>query len=854
MVTFLQPSFAGGEISPSTYGRIDLVKYGTGAKTLRNFFVLAWGGVSNRPGFKFVGEVADSTSATRNIPFAFNTTQTYTLEFSNLKLRIVKDGAYVTETAVNITGVTAANPAVVTSAAHGYSNGDHVYISGIVGMTQLNGRTFKVANKTANTFELTDLGGTNINSTSYTAYSSGGTAARVYTVTTPYAAADLFDITYVQSADTMTLSHPSYAPRDLTRTGHASWTITTTTFASSVSAPTGVTATATVASANPYNYTYVVTAISSTTGEESVASSSSTCTNDLSIAGNFNTITWNAVAGASNYYVYKDDRDSGVYGYIGTTTATTIRDKNIDGDESETPQSANNPFSSSDNYPSCATYFQERRIYANTNTNPQTFWGSVTGNYKNMNKSFPVQDDDAYQFTIASRQVNEIRHMVPLVDLLILTSGGEFIARGGDGQGSKLNANSIQVLPQSYRGSSKVQPLVIGNIVVFIQEQGQTIRDLGFEFAEDGYTGNDLTVMARHLFEGYSIVDWCYAQSPYSVVWAVRSDGVLLSLTYLREHQVWGWAKHETEGFFESVCAISEGSETAVYAIVKRTVNGCTVRYQERMESRVIDDVRDAFFVDSGLTLDSPISVTSITAANPPVVTTATHGLTTGDIIDFGELNTTTYDTDNGGWEDHDASNQRYQVTVTGATTFTLQDFETGDDIDGTEWGTYDGTGYFREAVTTLSNLWHLEGRTVSILADGNVHPQATVSSGSVTLDYSASRVHIGLPYSADVETLPIEIPLRDGTAQGRRKTVPFMTIRMEKSRGGFAGMSFDDLYEMKQATEQEFGQPIDLITGDFQQQLDPTWGTTGSVCIRQTDPLPITVLAVIPEVQLGGH
>lgn len=854
MVTFMQPSFAGGEISPSTYGRIDLVKYGTGAKTLRNFFVLAWGGVSNRPGFKFVGEVADSTSITRNIPFAFNTTQTYALEFSNLKMRVVKDGAYVTESNKTITGITAANPAVVTSAGHGYSNGDHVYISGIVGMTQLNGRTFKVAGVTANTFQLTDLGGTNINSSSYTAYSSGGTAARIYTLTTPYAAADLFRLKYVQSADVMTLTHPSYAPHDLTRTGHASWTITSTTFASTQVAPGSVTATATVASATPYNYTYVVTAISSTTGEESVASSSSTCANDLTIAGNYNTITWAAAAGASNYYIYKDDRQSGVYGYVGTASNTTFIDKNIDADESEAPQAAYNPFSSSGNYPSCATYFQERRLYANTTNNPQTLWGSCVGNYKNMNKAFPVQDDDSYQFTIASRQVNEIRHLVPLIDLLILTSGGEFIARGEDGQNSPIVPSGVSILPQSYRGASHVPPIIIGNVALYIQEQGQIVRDLAFEFSNDGYVGDDLTVVARHLFEGYTLVDWCYAQAPYSVVWVVRSDGKLLSLTYLREHQVWGWAKHETDGFVESVCAISEGSETAVYAIIKRSINGRTVRYQERLESRVIDDVRDAFFVDAGLTLDSPISVTSITAANPPVVTTATHGLTTGDIIDFGSLYTTSYDVENGGWEEHDASNQRYQVTVLTGTTFSLQDFETGDNIDGTAWGTYDGAGYFRETVSTLSNLWHLEGKTVSVLADGNVHPQQTVTNGSVTLDYDASRVHIGLPYSSDLETLPVEIPLRDGTSQGRRKSVPFMTIRFEKSRGGFCGTEFDNLYEMKQATEQEFGQPIELITGDFQQQLDPSWGTTGSICIRQTDPLPITVLAVIPEVEVGKH
>ena len=219
-------NFTGGELSPRLDGRTDLTKYSAGCSTLENLVVYPHGSAARRPGSTFIAEVADSDNKTRLIPFEFSTTQTYMLEFSNLKMRVYKDKGAVLEGDKTITGITQANPAVVTATSHGYSNGDEVLISGVSGMTEVNNKRFLVADKTTNTFELQDKDGVDINSTSFTAYASGGVSNKVFELATPYTTAQLFDLKFAQSADVMYITHPEHEVEKLSRTGHTSWTLT----------------------------------------------------------------------------------------------------------------------------------------------------------------------------------------------------------------------------------------------------------------------------------------------------------------------------------------------------------------------------------------------------------------------------------------------------------------------------------------------------------------------------------------------------------------------------------------------------------------------------------------------------
>ena len=213
-------NFTGGEFSPRLEGRNDLSKYTSACKTLENFVIYPHGSAARRSGTQFVSEVKDSSKKTRLIPFEFSTTQTYMMEFGNQYIRFYKDNGAILEGDVTISGATQANPVVITATGHSYSNGDEIEISGVVGMTELNGKRYLVANKTTNTFEITNIDGTNINGTGFTAYASGGVANRVFEISTPYLTAELFELKFAQSADVMYITHPNHEVEKLSRTGH----------------------------------------------------------------------------------------------------------------------------------------------------------------------------------------------------------------------------------------------------------------------------------------------------------------------------------------------------------------------------------------------------------------------------------------------------------------------------------------------------------------------------------------------------------------------------------------------------------------------------------------------------------
>lgn len=844
MVKVIQPNLAGGEVSDAIAARVDIDKYKTSVYKSENFFPQIHGGLTNRPGLQFIAE-AKGTGTTRLIPFEYNTTQTYVLELGDQYMRVFKDAGQVLDTSVSltVTGVTAADPVVVTtSTSHGLSNGESVYISGVSGMTQLNGRTFNITSLTSTTFSLQNSAGADIDGSGYTAYTSGGTADKVFELATPYAASDIFDLEYVQSADVMTFTHPSYAPRDLTRTDHDAWTLSTITFAPSQAAPTSVSVTATGGSTT---FTYAVTAVNEETLEESLpATGSSSTSKDTSWD---NTVTWSAAAGAGTYNIYREK--NGIYGFVGRAESTSFNDDNILPDGSDTPPKARNPFNATGDYPSTVGYHQQRRIFANTDNDTQKFFMSQTGNISNMSFSSPQKDDDAITVTIASRQVNEIRHFVSLSDLVILTSGGEWVVEGIDGV---ITPSGIQVKPQSYYGSTSLTPIVAGDIVIYMQP-GQTVRDLGYKFESDSYSGNDLSVLARHLFDYNTLSDWSFAQAPHNLIWCVRDDGICLSLTYSREQNVFGWARHTTQGDFKSVAAIREGDDDFSYFLVERTVNGSTMKYVERMQTRDFTDIQDSFFVDSGLTLDNPVDISGFTNANPVVITTATaHGLTNGDTVDISGIKVSDSSTTRGWAYDTDLEGSGYTVANVTSTTFELQN--NGSNVNGTAFKTYHSGGKVREAVTSISGLWHLEGQAVVALGNGYVERNLTVSGGGVTLQNKASRVHIGLPYTSEMQTLRIDNGNVMDTIQGRNKKISRLSIRFEQSLGGWYGPDLDHMREIKYGLPAQYGQTPDWITGDKDLTMSPSWNKDGQIVVQQRDPLPMTLLALIPEVIPGGN
>lgn len=756
-VRTLWRSFAGGEITPELFGRLDLAKFQTGLKTARNFIILPHGPAANRSGTEYVLEVKDSSKHTVLIPFIYSTTQAYVLEFGDQYMRIHTAGATVLEAAQTITSATNANPGVFTKVAHGLSTGQWIYWTGVTGMSQLNGRFMKVVKITNDTFSLTDLAGTAFNTTSLGTYTAGN-AARVYEIATPYLEADLFDLHYTQSADVLTIVHPTYQQRELKRLGATNWTLTTFTLAPTIAAPTSPTS-AIVAGAGTISYTYVCTAIAADGLEESVASATTTVINqNLSGAGASNSVQCTVGADAVRFNVYK--QLNGLFGYIGQAVAGgTFIDDNITPDLGKTPPEANDPFVGAGNYPGAVGYFQGRRWFAGTTNKPQNVWATRSGTEKNLTYSIPTRDDDSIAIRLTARQNNTIRHIVPLKDLLLLTSGAEWqiTTKNSD----VITPTSIDYTPQDYIGSANACPVVTSSAVLYAQDRGGRVREMRFAWEQSGYKTADVSIMAPHLFDNYTIASMTYARAPFQTLWAIRSDGTLMGLTYVPEHEVVAWHHHDTDGTFESVMAVPEGNEDATYVVVKRTVNSRTVRYVERFHTRRFDTLADAFFVDAGLA--------------------------------------------------------------------------------------YNGS-----SATVISGLWHLEGKTVSILADGAVQPQQAVSNGAVTLQQAASKVMIGLPITADLETLPLILETQ-AFGQALRKNVNKVYLRVYRSSGIFVGPSFDKLREDKQRTTEPYGSPPDLKTGFASVLVTPTWGYDAGICVRQSAPLPVTVLGIVPDTAVGG-
>lgn len=932
MAKAIQPAMTRGEIAPDLYGRVDTNLYQLALRTARNVLIHPHGGVSNRAGTIFVGPVADHTRRPRLIKFEFKTTDTHIIELGHEYIRIIRNDAHVTETAVNVTGATKANPVeITTSGAHGFSTGDEVFLTAIGGMTEITEERWLITVTGATTFTLQDqVDGTNVDGTAYTTYTSGGTAARVFTLTTTYQEDDLRDIKFTQTADIMTLTHPSYAPAQLARLALDNWTLTDVSFAPTQAAPTSVALT--VNTTGAVTVRYKVTATSSSNEEESLPGLATTAAVNItaitkanpavvtaathglydgaeiqidSVGGmtelngrrfrvnivdsnnvqlrdvdstDFttytsggtvkrayiqatngatsydNTVSWGVVANARFYSVYRED--NGIFGFIGDTEGLSFEDdSSIVPNLDETPPQERNPFFGTDNAPTAIGNHQQRRVFGGSNNAPDTSYYSRTGVSNNFTTAVPVRDDDAITAVLPATQVNQIRHYVSLRDLLVFTSGAEWLVKGSSDTG--FSASTIQQQFQSNWGCSNVPPLVIGQTVLFVLDGGIGVRSLGFRLETDSFSSNDIALLVPHLLKNYVIAEWAYTRVPDPVIYAVRSDGEVLALTFQEEQQVIAWSHFDTSGFFESVAAtrpIAASTFEVPYYVVKRTINGRVVRYIERADSRKFNSIQDAFFVDCGLTYDIPLTITDITAADPVVVTSTAHNLENGDQVDLSDITwVADFDTNQNETQPAQLNGGRYVVANKTANTFELTSLEDGTDIDGSAFNAYVSGGEARLAVQTVSGLRHLAGESVSILADGNVLTPILVSAfGVITLPRRFSRLHAGLSYVSDIQTLDIETQDGSGSIQGVPKSISSVNVKFKDSRGLLAGPSSANLTEMKQREDEAYGAPTTLLTGDKTIVLNDKWNTNGRIFLRQKDPLPMTILAIAPEIEVG--
>lgn len=842
-IPFIKTSFAAGEIAPALYGHADLSKYQIGATTMRNYFAGIRGGAYSRAGTLFCGysKQTGRTLPPRLLAFQFSVTQGLILEFGNMYMRVLSNGAFVTEsgTVATITGATKANPCVIT-AANSFANGDWVYISGVSGMTQLNGQTYVVAGVSGGAFSLHDVFGNNINSTAFGTYVSGGTAARIYTLATPYADTDLGWLKITQSADVMSLccwnqvTGTSYSPYDLARLADDDWTLDATNFEPTVAPPPWCTAVSSGSgnSTTGYaTYSYVVTAVNPKDGTESIASPIGTIFGGVPIAlsAGTNTISWGAVSGVNEYNIYAATPAynaievpnapplGSLFGYVGTAYGTQWIDSNTVPDFEQVPPTHLNPFAPgqiedvvitsggsgitavtwsittatgsgftgypvivgnalsdfvitdtgknylpgdtiafngagfaggaitfvtnpadgdtvtlngviwtfksalsagdqtqiqgtlaetltqlthdlsvsgdpaltvaaytanatvlSINYltagtagdaytldasvgtpsgatltggsgiggtapsgtltigptigifPSVVSYFQERRVYAASPNQPDTYWMSQPGSFSNLDARLPTIDTDAITGTPWSVQVNGIQALIPMPGGLVAFTGNQAWQVTGAG-GSAINPQPItpasqQAQPQAFNGSSpNVPPIQVDYDINYLNNLS-VVYDLNYNYFINIYTGTDTTIFSSQLFTGFTIREWTWCREPYKLFWAARSDGIMLSWTYLKTQEVSAWCRHDTNGLFWSVSSIAENVglnpsagnvfTNALYMATQRYVNSQQPFMIERMDDRIWPSAEDSWCVDAALTLPLAMPSATLTASS----------------------------------------------------------------------------------------------------------------------------------------------------------------------------------------------------------------------------------------------
>ncbi len=692
-----QNAFNSGEVSPRLYGRQDVSKEQSAVESMINFKVTPHGPAIRRTGTKYIEEVKTSSKETRLIKFQFSKDVSYIIEMGDLYFRFYKDGARL---------------------------------------------------------------------------------GAPYEISHPYTEAQLFDVTYAQFGNSIYFAHGSHAPRKLTRNGDTDWDLETINFRPEATKELGefpsttVTPGATTGSGIAFTAGASVfeeadvgrriinetgTGIANVTAYVSATELTCTITEDFPSTSPIASGDWKldlspvadlnptkTAAGQIAVVTAEDSADAAIDTFRSTDVGRYIlmsdgvlqivafnSASNVDcevlkslstSDETGIWTLEDPAWSATRGYPRAVGVFEQRLWYASTDTEPQTLWGSEVSIFDGFGVG--PADADAIDVTISSAQVNQINWMVGTRDLVLGSSGAESTVSSGSS--SALSPSSIKQQPRTYYGSSTQQPMAIGEEVIFIQNSQRKIRSFRYDFALDGYTGEDLTFLCEHITEDLVKIA-AYAQEPDSIIYAVLESGDMLAGTYKRDQKVIGFSRYTTDGEYEDVQTISVGSVDQVWVIVNRTINGSTKRYIELLDNTdgtlLTDGFSDSFLVES-----DPKAISAITKADPGVVTTATHGFSNGDDIKLIGVGGMT-----------EVEGITYRVANSTATTFELESTDPRTSIVKTtlQW-TASGSGtdeYYLEAsgggdprtvdssidnaISVYENAVVMTGGTVGSLATG---------------------------------------------------------------------------------------------------------------------------------------
>ncbi len=662
-----------------------------------------------------------------------------------------------------------------------------------------------------------------------------------YEITSPYSESALFEIKHTQSADVLYITHPKYPPMKLTRAGHTDWTLEVIDFKD-----------------GPYqkqNEGPITLTPAATTGTN-VTLTASAALFAATDVGRLVRIRHNGIVdgvakvqwGYAKILTYESPTSVkiNIKKDFFATSAVTIWRLGLWSDTTQ--------------YPATVTFHEDRLFFGGSPGAPLRGDGSNSSDYENFSPTgvdAVVVASNAISFVLNAEDVNTIRWMSSdEKGLQIGTFGNEFIVKASSSN-EALNPVNISAKRTSAHGSADIQPVQVGKATMFVQSAGRKLRDMQYYYDVDGYRAADLTLLSEHITER-GIVQLAFQKEPQQIIWAVRGDGHLIGMTYERDDQTLqvGWHRHSVGGFgdlagnsaiVESVAVIPapDATREELWLIVRRVVNGVSVRYVEFMTKLFENEEQSkAFFVDSGLSLDNPIAISSVDTSVIPVKinTTLPHGLVADDTIKLFDLVGA-----------KELMGRTFIVTPVSGNPNAFTISNSAGPMPGTGVSPYVQGGNVRFLVKEVGGLTHLENASVSILADGAVLPDQKVVGGKIKLSLPAAVVHVGFGYTSDAQMNRIEAGSADGTALGKTRRIHRVAFLLHRSLGLKYGIAFDklDTFVFRKANSDHMSAPPDLFSGIMADTLSADYDTENRICWRQDQPLPSTILAVMPQMVL---
>lgn len=881
-VSIIQNSFASGELSPRLYGRQDLQKYHGGAALMRNWYVDYKGGATTRPGTQFIGRPS-SNGFTRLIPFQFSPTvgQTYILVFSDQKLRFIKNpGGNIYPNSSNAAFIES-SPGVIYEISTPYLEADlrnihFLQIADEMWLTVHGYARMKLKRLGDTNWTLSSISTSQsivppqLNSITISANPAGSTdpsdTRYMYCVSSvdkdgiesipsaPIISATGINIATTQGTVSIFWSPATNAvfykvykalptpgdkiPNPSEQFGFAGFSYGTSFTDSNIIADFTQ---APLRDNDPFISAGIIGfAISASSSDWPVA------TTTLTVADG------GAGTGAVAYPIFSTNTAAangaitGIYfaqpghGYTSPTISAAGGGTTFTATLTAGPSSGIEP--------SVVGLVGQRLVYASTDNKPNTIFGGRPGAEDDFRSSNPVIDSDAFEFAVFNQQVNTINWLKAMPGGLVVgTNSGIVQLTGGSSSPSNPTAitpTNAVIVPQSSYGTKDIAPIVIDYDILFVTPSGLVI-DLQYNFFVNIFTGNDITILSSHMFETAQILDWAYQDTPRKIAWAVRDDGALLSLTYLKAQEVMGWAVHETiDGQYESIASVQEGNEVAVYVTVKRS--GQASRFVERLCGSVWGQASAAWQVDCALSTTLTYPAATLT----PAAITGTNVLFTASATTFtpGDVGKLIYT----------FSGKGRIISYTSTTVVHVDIINPFPGYATTQpVALASGQWHFDANVAVVNGLGHLEGKSVVALVDGTPQGPFTVTGGSITLSAGGSMVVVGRQFLCSLQPLYLDVG-GETTLQGRRKKIVAASVRVAPAAGLKYGIDFENLTLWtagQTSTDPKLELPYspnDLYEGDQRIVLDQYFTVGGWVCVRQDLPLPATIVSIEPEFAQG--